>query len=50
MFSFVIYCIMQDFEDVDGVRRRYERNKVSLMELHSSYIKRRDGMRQQVRI
>jgi intraflagellar transport protein 74 len=39
---------LNDFEDIEGVKRRYERNKVELNNLHVSYIKRRDGMRQQM--
>lgn len=39
---------LNDFEDIEGVRRRYERTKVELLELHGQYIKRRDGMRQQM--
>ncbi|CAM9135327.1 unnamed protein product, partial [Ectocarpus fasciculatus] len=39
---------LNDFEDVEGMKRRYERTKVDLLELHTQYIKRRDGMRQQM--
>jgi intraflagellar transport protein 74 len=39
---------LDDFEDIEGVKRRYERTKVELLELHGQYIKRRDGMRQQM--
>ena len=39
---------LNDFEDVEGMKRRYERTKVELLELHAQYIKRRDGMRQQM--
>lgn len=39
---------LDDFDDIEGVRRRYERTKVELLELHAQYIKRRDGMRQQM--
>lgn len=39
---------LDDFEDIEGVKRRYERTKVELLDLHAQYVKRRDGMRQQM--
>jgi intraflagellar transport protein 74 len=39
---------MKQFADVNGLREAFEVTKLHLLDLRSSYTKRRDGMRQQV--
>ena len=39
---------IEEFKDVDGLRRRFEQTQQTLQEQRRSYIKRRDAMRQQV--
>ena len=39
---------MENFQDIEGMRRRFEQTERQLQELKQSYIKRRDSMRQQV--
>ena len=39
---------IEEFKDIDGLRRRFEQTQQTLQEQRRSYIKRRDAMRQQV--
>jgi intraflagellar transport protein 74 len=39
---------IEEFSDIDGLRRRYDKTQGKLQDLKRSYIKRRDAMRAQV--
>lgn len=39
---------IEEFKDIDGLRRRFEQTQQTLQEQRRGYIKRRDAMRQQV--